>query len=287
MTDLKQLSTGSYVPDWCPGCGDYIILNALKRAIVQLNLNPKDILVVSGIGCSSKLPQWINTFGFHGVHGRGLPVGLGAKIANKDLHVIVIGGDGDVYGEGMNHFVHSLRKNINITLLVHDNQIYGLTKGQTSPTTMTGDKTNSAPLLGNLEEPINPLTLAISQGASHVARSFAGDLPHLTNTIANAIAFKGFAFVDIFQPCVTWNKHNTFDWFKERVYDLQEKKFKTDSQEKSLIKAMEFGDKIPVGLFYEQPKHLYEETHPIIKGKPLISHNIDNVSVKDLLEKLC
>ncbi|MBC8495197.1 2-oxoacid:ferredoxin oxidoreductase subunit beta [archaeon] len=286
MTELRDLNTSGYSPDWCPGCGNFGILTALKRALVQLKLNPKDVLVVAGIGCSSKLPQWINTFGFHGVHGRGLPVGMGAKIANKKLHVIVIGGDGDVFGEGMNHFIHSLRKNINVTLLVHDNQIYGLTKGQTSPTTMHGDKTSSSPG-GNMDDPINPIALAVAQRTSYVARSFSGDMDHLTNTIADAIAFKGFAFVDIFQVCVSFNKHNTFPWFKERIYDLQKKGYKPDNQEKAFKKSLEGWDKIPIGVFYKEEKPLYEEEHPVLKRTPLVKQKIDNISIKKLMDKFC
>jgi len=286
MVDLNDLSTGSYVPDWCPGCGDYIILNALKRAIVKLNLNPKDVVVVSGIGCSSKLPQWINTFGYHGVHGRGLPVGTGVKLANKKLNVVVIGGDGDVYGEGMNHFIHALRKNINITLLVHDNQIYALTKGQASPTTIRGDKTKTTPL-GTFDDPINPMALAVAQRASYIARSFAGDLDHLANTIADAIAFKGFAFVNIFQPCVTWNKHNTYDWFKERIYDLQKARYKPNNIERAFKKSLEGYEKIPVGVFFKEERELFEDSHPILKTTPLVKQKIDDVSIKALMDELC
>ncbi|MAG38696.1 2-oxoacid ferredoxin oxidoreductase [Candidatus Woesearchaeota archaeon] len=286
MVELKNLSTGNYTPDWCPGCGDYIILNALKRAIVKLNLNPNQVVVVSGIGCSSKLPQWINTFGYHGVHGRGLPVGTGIKIANKKLHVIVIGGDGDIYGEGMNHFIQSLRKNIDITLLVHDNQIYGLTKGQTSPTSMHGDKSVTSQI-GNFDEPVNPIALAVAQKTSFIARSFAGDLEHLTNTIADAVSFKGFSFVDMFQPCVTFNKHNTYDWFKERVYDLQKKGYKPNNLERAFKKSIEFGDKIPIGVFFKEKKELYEETHPVLKKTPLVKQSLKNISIKKLMEEFC
>lgn len=286
MVSLESLSTGSYCPDWCPGCGDYIILNAIKRALVKLKLDPRNVVIVSGIGCSSKLPQWINTFGYHGVHGRGLPVGTGVKLANKKLNVIVIGGDGDVYGEGMSHFIHSLRKNINVTLLVHDNQIYGLTKGQTSPTTMTGDKTTTAPG-GAFDDAINPIAIAVAQRTSYIARSYAGDLNHLTNTIADAIAFKGFAFVDMFQPCVSFNKHNTYDWFKKRVYDLQKEGYKPDDIHKAFEKSLEFGDRIPIGVFFKEQRPLFEDTHPILKKTPLVKQSIDKISINALMDELC
>ncbi|MFH1589434.1 MAG: thiamine pyrophosphate-dependent enzyme [archaeon] len=287
MTDMKSLSTESYTPDWCPGCGNFMILSAIKKALIKLNIKERDVLIVSGIGCSSKLPQWINTFGYHGLHGRGLPVGTGAKIANKKLHVIVIGGDGDVYGEGMNHFIHALRKNINVTLLVHDNQIYGLTKGQISPTSIKGAKTKSTPLIGGLDDSINPLTLAVAQRASFIARGFAGDLVHLSDMIAEAIDFKGFAFVDIFQPCVTFNKLNTFDWFRSRVYDLQKKGYKPNDIGKAFKKSLELGNKIPIGVFFKEERQLYEDTHPILKTGTLVKQNIDNVSINKLLDELC
>ncbi|NQU97933.1 2-oxoacid:ferredoxin oxidoreductase subunit beta [Candidatus Woesearchaeota archaeon] len=290
MVTINDLSTGDYVPDWCPGCGNYSILNGLKRAIVKLKLKPRDVLVVSGIGCSSKLPQWIDVNGYHGVHGRGLPVGTGAKLANKNLHVIVVGGDGDVYGEGMNHFIHALRKNVNITLLVHDNQIYGLTKGQTSPTSMKGDKSTTS-RRGNFDDPINPIALAVAQRTSYVARTFAGDLEHMTDTIADAIAFKGFAFINILQPCVSFNKHNTFVWFKERVYDLQKKGYKPNNVEKAFKKAYEGWDsgwdKIPLGVFYKEKKPLFEDDHPVLAKTPLVKQSIDNISIKKLLDELC
>ncbi|MBU0471562.1 MAG: 2-oxoacid:ferredoxin oxidoreductase subunit beta [Nanoarchaeota archaeon] len=284
MVEMKDLSTGTYVPDWCPGCGNFLILNALKKAVVQLKLNPKDVVVVSGIGCSSKLPQWINVFGYHGVHGRGLPVGTGIKLANKKLHVIVIGGDGDVFGEGMNHFIHALRKNINITLLVHDNQIYGLTKGQTSPTSMTGDRSTSSPR-GNAFDPINPIALAVAQKTPYIARTFAGDLKHMTNIFADAISFKGFSFVNIFQSCVTWNKHNTNQWFKERVYDLQAEGYKADNIEKAFKKALEGYEKIPIGVFYKEERPLFEDEHPILKKTPLVKQKLE-IDIKRFMEEL-
>jgi 2-oxoglutarate ferredoxin oxidoreductase subunit beta len=202
--------------------------------------------------------------------------------------VIVIGGDGDVYGEGMHHFMQALRKNINITLLVHDNQIYGLTKGQASPTTMYGEKTSSTPN-GYDEQPINPMAIAISQNAPFVARGFAGNLPHLTDLIAEAIDFKGFSFVDIFQPCVTFNKHNTFEWFKERVYDLAKTPYKPDNQAKAFKKALEFGDKIPLGVILKtQGRKLFEEVHATLnQPAPLVKHKMQKVDIRDLMEKLC
>lgn len=288
MVDLKQLSTGSYVPDWCPGCGNFGILNSIKRAIVKLNLKPEEVVIVSGIGCSSKLPQWINTFGFHGVHGRGLPVGMGIKIANKKLHVIVIGGDGDVYGEGMNHFIQAMRKNVNLTLIVHDNQIYGLTKGQTSPTTMKGDSSPTQPY-GKYDEAVNPIALAVAQKASYVARGFAGDLNHLSDLIADAINYNGFAYIDVMQPCITFNKHNTFDWFRKRVYKLEEKGHDPTSHTKALKKAFEFGEKkVPIGVIYkEEHAEPFEDHYPVVKDKPLVKLKVDNISIKDLMDELC
>lgn len=287
MVELKELSTGDYTPDWCPGCGNFGIINALKRALVELGLEKHEVVIVSGIGCSSKLPQWINTFGFHGIHGRGLPIGMGAKIANKDLKVIIIGGDGDVYGEGMDHFVEGLRKNVDVTLLVHNNEIYGLTKGQTSPTTKKERPTKSTPY-GRFDEPVNPLALAVSQKAPFVARSFGGDLKHLTKMLVEAISFKGFSYVDVMQPCITFNKQTNFKWYRERVSDLQEQGYKPNNLEKAFEKTMLDGEEIPIGLFYkDDSRKTYEEMHPVLKEKPLIKYNLKNVSVDKLMEEFC
>ena len=221
MTELKDLEITYDKPSWCLGCGDFGIWVSLKNSIVQLGLNPWEVVLVSGIGCSGKLPYWVKTYGFNGLHGRPMPVAEGIKLANHGLTVIVIGGDGDQYGEGGNHLLHAARRNVNLTLLVHDNQIYGLTTGQYSPTTEIGQKNKATPV-PTVEAPVNPLSFALAAGATFVARGFAGDNKQETYLLTEAIKHKGFAIVDTMQPCVTFNHHNTFAWFYERVYKLEE-----------------------------------------------------------------
>lgn len=245
-------------PDWCPGCGDYGVLNSLQKACADLNLDPKDIMVVSGIGCSSNLPGFFNSYGMHTLHGRGVAVANGVKLGNKDLTVIATGGDGDGYGIGVGHFVHSMRRNLDMTYIVMDNQIYGLTTGQTSPTTELDVKTKSTPS-GNLEQPLNPIALAIAGGCSFVARGFSGEPGHLAELYKKAIQHKGFALVDVFSPCVTYNKQNTYPWFKERVFKLEDENHDTKNFEAAMKKAQEWGTRIPIGVFYAKERPTYEE----------------------------
>jgi len=255
-------------PDWCPGCGDYGVLNALQKACADLNLDPKDIMVVSGIGCSSNLPGFFNSYGMHTLHGRSLPVASGVKLGNTDMTVIVTGGDGDGYGIGVGHFVHSMRRNLDITYIVMDNQIYGLTTGQASPTTERLVKTKSTPQ-GNLESQLNPIALALAGGASFVARGFSGEPAHLAELYKKAIRHKGFALVDVFSPCVTYNKTNTYPWFKERVYKLEDENHDTKNFEAAMRKAQEWGNRLPIGVFYAQERTTYEEGEPALAGGAL------------------
>src|SRR6201986_2351947 len=213
MADLK----GKVDPDWCPGCGDFGVLAAVQKALVELQIPNHDVATISGIGCSSNFPGFINTYGMHTLHGRSLPVATGLKLANHDLTVLVTGGD----GAGFGHFGHAMRRNINLNYFVLDNQVYGLTTGQTSPTSRIGMKTKSNPY-GNGDTPVNPITLALSAGATFVGRGFSGDQKHLTELIKQAILHKGFSFLDIFSPCVTYNKDNTFQWFRPRVKKLED-----------------------------------------------------------------
>lgn len=245
-------------PDWCPGCGDFGVLNSLQKACADLNLDPKDIMVVSGIGCSSNLPGFFNSYGMHTLHGRGVAVANGVKLGNRDLTVIATGGDGDGYGIGVGHFIHAIRRNLDMTYIVMDNQIYGLTTGQTSPTTELAVKTKSTPA-GNLEQPLNPIALAIAGGCSFVARGFSGEPGHLAELYKKAIQHKGFALVDVFSPCVTYNKTNTYPWFKERVYKLEDENHDTSNFEGAMKKAQEWGNKIPIGVFYAKERPTYEE----------------------------
>lgn len=282
MSTIKELSTGKYVPDWCPGCGDYAILMAVKKAIVELGWKREDIVIASGIGCSSKFPQWVNTFGLHGLHGRGLPMALGVKMANKKLKVIVVGGDGDVYGEGVNHFIEAIRDNIDITLLVFDNSIYSLTKGQASPTTPRMRVTNSSPS-GNLSYPLNPLALAISQECSFVARSHTANVAHMTDIIKKALMHEGFSYVNILQECVTFNKINTSKWFKENTYVLVD--HNTQDKLTAISKASE-EEKLPIGVLYYNKKETFGKAHVVLKQKKaLVERKIDEADVAALLKE--
>lgn len=201
-------------PNWCPGCGDFSIQAAIQRAAANVGLEPENLAVVSGIGCSGRISGYINAYGFHSIHGRALPIAQGLKLANRDLTVIASGGDGDGFAIGMGHTVHAIRRNINVTYIVMDNQIYGLTKGQTSPRSAVGFKTKSTPD-GAIENTLSPLEIALSAGATFVAQSFSSDLKQLTSLIEEGIKHEGFSLINVFSPCVTFNKINTYDWFKE------------------------------------------------------------------------
>ena len=241
---------GKVDPDWCPGCGDFGVLNSLQRACSELGLRPHEILVVSGIGCSSNLPGYINAYGMHTLHGRALAVATGAKMANHNLHVIATGGDGDGYGIGGNHFTHTARRNVDLTYVVMNNQIYGLTTGQVSPTSRDGMKTKSTPF-GSVEMPINPITSAIMNGATYVARGYSGDIRHLTELIKGGIQHKGFALIDVFSPCVTFNHDNGHPFFKDRVQKLEDEGHDMTDWKTACEKAMAWGDTIYTGLFLQ------------------------------------
>jgi 2-oxoglutarate ferredoxin oxidoreductase subunit beta len=264
---------GPVDPDWCPGCGDFGVLRALQKAVGKLGIHPKDIMVVSGIGCSSNLPGYIHAYGFHGLHGRALAQATGMKLANHALHVVITGGDGDGYGIGVAHFIHAMRRNLDLTYVVMNNQIYGLTTGQASPTTERGERTKSTPA-GCPEDELNPLALAMISGATYVARGFSGEQDHLTTLIAQGIQHKGFSLIDVFSPCVTYNKHNTYPWFKERVYTLEDSDYEATDYDRALGKVREYGDRIPIGLFYRANRPTYEDGEPALKLGPLVHHKL-------------
>ena len=243
----------NFLPTWCPGCGDYGIWTALKMALAKLGIGPDDALLVYGIGCHGNMYDWMRTYAFEGLHGRALPVAQGVKLANHNLPVICVCGDGDCLGEGGNHFIHAAKRNPNITVLIHDNQVYGLTTGQASPTAKTGFKTKSTPD-GVSDEPLNPLTLAITAGATFVARGFAGDIPGLSDLIAQAISHKGFSVLDMLQPCVTFDKVHTYAWYRTRLYELADQSYMPDDRLRAIEKAMEWGDRIPLGVLYKEEK---------------------------------
>ena len=248
---VKDTYKGKVHPDWCPGCGDFSVLSALQTALFELGLKPHQVVVISGIGCSSNLPGFINTYGMHTLHGRSLAVGTGVKMGNHELKVICVGGDGDGYGIGGNHFLHTMRRNVDLTYIVMDNQIYGLTTGQTSPTSVKGMKTKSTPA-GSVENPINPIPLAMVGGATYVARGFSGKQRHLADLLKGAIQHKGFALVDVFSPCVTYNKDNTYQWFNPRVKVLEDQSHDPTDFQNALLKGSLWGEEIPIGLFWKR-----------------------------------
>lgn len=273
----------TYETAWCPGCGNFTILECLKTALEQLGKEPFEILVAAGIGQAAKTPQYINVNAFCGLHGRSLPSAVAAKIANEALTVIVDTGDGDSYGEGGNHFIHNIRRNVDITHFVHDNQIYGLTKGQASPTSGIGMIT-SVQTDGNLNEPLNPVLMAIASGAGFVARAFTGHKEQLISLMKQAIEYKGYALIDILQPCIVFNKTNTFAWYNKRVYELDESYDRSDKT-MALQKAMEFGDRIPLGVLYCEEKKTYHQKNEVLKqGAPLFERKTELAFVNRLIE---
>jgi 2-oxoglutarate ferredoxin oxidoreductase subunit beta len=266
VKDMK----GHTDPDWCPGCGDFGVLHALKTAIVELGLAPDEVLTISGIGCSSNLPGYINTYGMHTLHGRALAVATGAQLANHKLKVIVTGGDGDGYGIGGNHFLHTMRRNVDLTYIVMDNQIYGLTTGQVSPTSIKGMKTKSTPF-GSVENEINPIPLAMVGGATYVARGFTGQVRHLTDLIKGGIQHRGFSLIDTFSPCVTFNRDNTHEFFRQRTQKLEDQAHDPTDFSSAMERAYEWGDRIPIGLFWRRDDLLsLDQQEPVLDdGVPL------------------
>ncbi len=256
-------------PTWCPGCGDFGVVAAVESALKRLKIAPYNVVIVSGIGCSSNLPHFLSSYGFHGIHGRALPVAEGIRWANHGLTVIGTGGDGDGFGIGAGHFVHAMRRNVDLTYVTMDNQIYGLTTGQASPTSQMGQKTKSTPT-GVIENPVDPIALALASGATYIARGFSGDVKQLTDLVAGGIQHKGFAFVDVFSPCVTYNKVNTFDFFRQRVYKLESAGHDPSDIVAAWQRALEWGDKIPIGLFYRTERPSYEDLEEVLHAGPLL-----------------
>jgi len=268
---------------WCPGCGNFPILKTIKRALAELQIKPEDTVLVSGIGQAAKIPHYLKTNLFNGLHGRALPAATAIKAANPTLTVIAESGDGDMYGEGGNHFIHTIRRNPNITNIVHNNMVYGLTKGQASPTSQKGFVT-PVQVSGVFLEPFNPLAVAIALDASFVARAFAGDIEQTTDIIIQAIEHNGYALVDIFQPCVTFNRLNTFQWFKEHTYYLDD--HDPSDRQKAFEKATET-EKLPLGVFYTSPqKPSFEENIGTYEEKqiPLYQRDLDKEELSNLIE---
>ncbi len=256
-------------PAWCPGCGNLQILRAFKMAVVEMGLEPHELTIVSGIGQAGKFPHYTRCNTFNGLLGRTLPVAQAIRLVNHDMRVLAVAGDGDCYGEGGNHFLHAMRRNVNITIFVHDNQVYGLTKGQASPTTSEGTVTGTQPF-GVLYEALNPVALAVAMDASFVARGFSGDQEQLKGLMRAALEHKGFALLDIFQPCVVYNRINTFQWYKERCYPVGPDHDITD-REAAWRLALEFGERIPTGILYRSERPALEERLPQIANRePLV-----------------
>ncbi|MBF0496709.1 MAG: 2-oxoacid:ferredoxin oxidoreductase subunit beta [Deltaproteobacteria bacterium] len=273
---------GNYETAWCPGCGNHSILEALKKALVTAELLPYRVLIVSGIGQAAKSPHYLNVNFFNGLHGRALPAATGAKLANPDLNVIVESGDGCNYGEGGNHFLAAIRRNIDVTLLVHNNQVYGLTKGQASPTTAEGFITKAQPA-GVPSIPFNPVAVAVAMQAGFVARGFSGKVDHLADLIVKAMAHPGFALVDIMQPCVSFNKVNTFAWYKQRCQPVSEDHDPTD-WEQAMKVAFTWGDQIPIGVIYHNQRPAFETHFSALKRGPLIKQPVNTTKLAGILE---
>jgi 2-oxoglutarate/2-oxoacid ferredoxin oxidoreductase subunit beta len=264
---------GKISPDWCPGCGDFGVLSSLEKALADLQIQPHDVVTISGIGCSSNLPGFIHTYGMHTLHGRALAVATGVQMANHALKVVVTGGDGDGFGIGGNHFIHTMRRNVDLLYVAMDNQIYGLTTGQTSPTSRIGMKTKSMPF-GNVEGPINPMALALAAGATFVARGFSGEPKHLIDLMKDGLQHKGFAFIDVFSPCVTYNHDNTYPWFKERVKKLEDEAgYDSSDWHEAMKRALLWGDEIPIGkLFVRKDVPSLDQSEPVLDEGPLVRH---------------
>jgi 2-oxoglutarate ferredoxin oxidoreductase subunit beta len=283
MTQLADLST-QCSPNWCPGCGDIAIWAAFKNAAVQKDWNNTNVALVAGIGCHGHLLNFTKLTSFEALHGRGIPLATGIKIANNRLKVFMFTGDGDCLAEGGNHFMHVCRRNHDITVIIHDNAIYGLTTGQTSPASPHGYKSKSTPE-GNPDHPINPMAVAIAAGATFVARGYASNIPQLTELMIKANEHKGISVLDILQPCVTWNKEYTHTYYQENTYQLDESHDKTNKTA-AFTKSLEWGPKqIPLGIFYEVEQPSYESQLPQIAESPLVENSPVRTDLTDLFKK--
>ncbi|MBS3759128.1 MAG: 2-oxoacid ferredoxin oxidoreductase [Desulfobacterales bacterium] len=281
MTDVK-IYDNNFENKWCPGCGNFAILNAMKKAFAEQDVPPENILIVSGIGQAGKTPHFLKCNYFHGLHGRALPVATGAKLANHELNIVVNMGDGDCYGEGGNHLFAAIRRNIDITLLVHNNMVYGLTKGQASPTSAHGFVTKAQPQ-GVTGEAMNPLTLAISQGAGFVARGYNGKMSHLSYLIREGMRHRGFSLIDILQVCVSFNHVNTAAFYNDRVYELDESQYPVDDWHHAMDTARIWGDRIPIGILYKKETESYTDRLAGLKEGPMVDRQFDSRRVKALI----
>jgi 2-oxoglutarate ferredoxin oxidoreductase subunit beta len=273
MATVKDF-TNDVRPTWCPGCGDYGIWNALKRAFAASGYGPDEIMMVTGIGCGSKMNDYMRISGLHTLHGRTLAVATGFKLANSAMKVICVHGDGDGYGEGGNHFLHTVRRNMGLVDLVENNHVYGLTRGQYSPTSRPGFRTRTSPA-GAIDAPMNPVALAIAEGATFVARSFALDLAQLSGLIVEALEHRGYALIDVMQPCVSFNRGMDYDWYRSRVYKVEDEGHDASDRMAAMAKAFEYpgpGERIPTGILYRREDvPSYEEQVAAISEQPLVA----------------
>ncbi|MBP2240208.1 2-oxoglutarate ferredoxin oxidoreductase subunit beta [Cytobacillus eiseniae] len=277
----------SVKPNWCPGCGDFSVQAAIQRAAANVGLEPENLAVISGIGCSGRISGYINSYGLHGIHGRSLPIATGVKMANRDLTVIASGGDGDGYAIGMSHTIHAIRRNVNITYIVMDNQIYGLTKGQTSPRSATGFKTKSTPE-GSIEQAIAPMEMALTAGATFVAQSFSTDLKDLTALIEAGINHDGFSLINVFSPCVTYNKINTYDWFKENLTKLSDIEGYNPHDKGMAMQTLMNHNGLVTGLIYQDTERKsYQELLNGYSESPLVDADLtlDQVHFDKLVDE--
>lgn len=281
MRDISEY--GNYNEAWCPGCGNFDILKALKQSLAELDIPPHKAAIISGIGQAAKVPHYITANGFNGLHGRALSAAQGVKIVNPELNVIVTSGDGCTYGEGGNHFLAAIRRNVDMVAIVHDNQVYGLTKGQASPTTEEGQITKAQPF-GVTNAPFNPVEVAISMRTNFVARAFSGNVPHLVEMIKAAIAHPGFALVDVFQPCVSFNKVNTFGWYKKRCYELGED-YDPTNWDGAIQKANEYIDRIPIGVLFKNDRPVYGGHLPKNLTYPLGTEDVSPKVFEEAMER--
>jgi 2-oxoglutarate ferredoxin oxidoreductase subunit beta len=270
---------------WCPGCGNFGILSALKGALVEVGIEREQVVAVSGIGCHGKISDYVNVNTFHGIHGRVLPLATGIKLANPALAVFGFSGDADCYDEGWDHFCHAVRRNIDVTLIVHNNMILRLTTGQTTATSQTGFRTKSTPF-GSVVPPLNPIAHALVSSGSFVARGFAGDPKHLQGLIVQAAKHRGFNYIDVFQPCVTFNYLNSFEWFRQRVYKLEDTGHNVSDRQKALEKSFEWGERIPIGVFYKDERSTFSDNLPQVKGVPLTKLPVEDMDISRIIESM-
>lgn len=262
-------------PNWCPGCGDFSVQAAIQRAAANVGLEPEEVAIVSGIGCSGRISGYVHAYGFHGIHGRALPIAQGLKLANRDLTVIASGGDGDGFAIGMGHTIHSIRRNVNVTYIVMDNQVYGLTLGQTSPRSAAGFKTKSTPE-GSIESPLAPLEIALSSGATFVAQSLSSNLRQLTSLIEEGIKHEGFSLINVFSPCVTFNKVNTYDWFKEHIVEVDDiENYDPSNRVMAMTKLMETEGMLTGLIYHNKEKKSYENAIPGFRKEPLAKQRLE------------